>query len=78
MDVLQKKDVEEIVFETLANGCAEQFYAIHTNTGEVIRAAVYINKGFDVVVKCDKAISQEVEDDIYIEALSIWRENIKK
>lgn len=76
MKALEKKDIINIDFETIGDGMNDQIYAIETVEGDIIYATALIDKEFDVVIECKQELSQEIKDEIYIEALNIWREEL--
>jgi len=59
------------------NEHGDQDYDIITEDATV-NATAMITKEFDVVIKCDVDICQEVEDQIYIKALDVWRKRLNE
>lgn len=41
-----------------------------------MHATALINDVFEVVIKSDMKLSEEIEDNIYIEAIKVWRERL--
>ena len=76
MDALLMKEVNEIEFETMGVDYGKLVYAIHTKNNGVIYATALINDVFEVVIKSDMKLSEEIEDNIYIEAIKVWRERL--
>lgn len=78
MDALLMKEVKKIELATTGLDYGELVYAIHTKNNGVIYATALINDDFEVVIKCDMKLSEEIEDNIYIEAIKVWRERLER
>lgn len=78
VDTLLMKEVNEIKFETEGADYGALVYAIHTKNNGVIYATALINEDFDVIIKCDMKLSEEIENNIYNEAIKVWKERLNE
>lgn len=78
MAELRFDDIYNVKFKENGKDHNEQIYIIEMKNKEIIYVTALINKDFDVVVKCDSALSEELEDYIYMEALKVWRNQLNE
>ena len=76
MDALLMKEVNEIKFEKEGMDNGELVYAIHTKNNGVIYATALINDDFEVSIKSDMILSEEIENNIFNKAIEVWRERL--